>query len=149
MALFAAMVMFLAVVGAVVFVIVSDNKKEIAMKQMTDYKGKKSIDDNSTRVYDGIPIAKCHLCGGRGVVVHKIKSKDIFFNARCRDCGRTLFKDDGGPDLGYVLTEWNNWNTIKDDVRPYCYDFTDDKGKGRNSFNDFKSKLNPPVKLRS
>jgi len=144
MALFAAVVMFLAVVGAVVFVIVSDNKKEIAMKQMSDSKGKKSIDgNNGTFVYDGIPIAKCNLCGGRGVIVSKLNSKDILFNARCRDCGRTLFKDDGGPDLGFVMNEWNSWNQTGD-RNSYRYDYTDDNGKGRNSLYSISS-----VKLRS
>lgn len=145
MALFAAVVMFLAVIGAVVFVIVSDNKKEIAMKQMSGSKGKKTIESNNiTRVYDGVPIAKCNLCGGRGVIVGKSNNKDILFNARCRDCGRTLFKDDGGPDLGFVMNEWNNWNDTKDDVRPYCYDYTDGNGKGGNSPYSIS-----PVKLRS
>jgi len=144
MALFAAVVMFLTVVGAVVFVIVSDNKKEIAMKQMSGSKGKKSIDSgNSTRVYDGIPIAKCNLCGGRGVIVSKFDSKDILFNARCRDCGRTLFKDDGGPDLGFVMNEWNSWNQTGD-RNSYKYDYTNDNGKGRNSLYSISS-----VKLRS
>ena len=144
MTLFAAMVMFLAVLGAVVFVIVSDNKKEIAMKQMSGSKDNKSIDsNNSTFVYDGIPIAKCNLCGGRGVIVSKLNSKDILFNARCRDCGRTLFNDDGGPDLGFVMNEWNNWNQTND-RNSYKYDYTDNNGKGRNGF-----KSNPPVKLRS
>lgn len=143
MALFAAMVMFLAVVGAVVFVIVSDNKKEIAMKQMSGSKGKKAIDNNINRVYDGIPISKCNLCGGRGVIVSKSNGKDILFNARCRDCGRTLCNNDGGPDLGFIMNEWNNWNQTGD-RNSYKYDYTDDNGKGRNSFN-----LNPPVKLRS
>lgn len=144
MALFAAMVMFLAVVGAVVFVIVSDNKKEIAMKQMSDSKGKKAIDNvNITRVYDGIPIAKCNLCGGRGIIIAKLTNKDILFNVRCRDCGRTLCNSDGGPDLGFVMNEWNNWNQTGD-RNSYKYDYVDDNGKGRNGFN-----LNPPVKLRS
>ena len=144
MALFAAVVMFLAVLGAVVFVIVSDNKKEIAMKQMSSSKGKKAIEsDNITRVYDGVPIVKCNLCGGRGVIVSKSNSKDILFNARCRDCGRTLFKDDGGPDLGFVMNEWNNWNQTGD-RNSYRYDYTDDNGKGRNSFYAISS-----VKLRS
>ena len=144
MALFAAMVMFLAVLGAVVFVIVSDNKKEIAMKQMSNSKGKKAIDsDNITRVYDGIPISKCNLCGGRGVIVSKSNNKDILFNARCRDCGRTLCNNDGGPDLGFIMNEWNNWNQTND-RNSYKYDYTDDNGKCRNGF-----KLNSPVKLRS
>lgn len=144
MALFAATVMFLAVVGAVVFVIVSDNKKEIAMKQMNNSKDKKAIDSgNINRVYDGIPISKCNLCGGRGVIVSKSNNKDILFNARCRDCGRTLFKDDGSPDLGFVMNEWNNWNQTGD-RNSYKYDYTDDNGKGRNGF-----KINQPVKLRS
>ena len=144
MALFAAMVMFLAILGAVVFVIVSDNKKEIAMKQMSGSKGKKAIEsDNVTRVYDGVPIVKCNLCGGRGVIVGKSNSKDILFNARCRDCGRILFKDDGGPDLGFVMNEWNNWNQTGD-RNSYKYDYTDDNGKGRNSLYAISS-----VKLRS
>ena len=144
MALFAAMVMFLAILGAVVFVIVSDNKKEIAMKQMSSSKGKKAIEsDNVTRVYDGVPIVKCNLCGGRGVIVGKSNGKDILFNARCRDCGRTLCNSDGGPDLGFVMNEWNNWNQTGD-RNSYRYDYTDDNGKGRNGF-----KVQPPVKLRS
>ena len=145
MALFAATVMFLAVVGAVVFVIVSDNKKEIAMKQMNNSKEKKAIDSGC--VYDGIPIAKCNLCGGRGIIIAKLTNKDILFNARCRDCGRTLFKDNGSPnfspDLGFVMNEWNNWNQTGD-RNSYKYDYADDNGKGRNGFN-----LNSPVKLRS
>lgn len=146
MALFAATVMFLAVVGAVVFVIVSDNKKEIAMKQMSDSKGKKAIDScNSTRVYDGIPIAKCNLCGGRGVIVSKLFNQDILFNARCRDCGRTLCNSDGGPDLGFVMNEWNSWNQTND-RNSYKYDYTDDNGKGRNSLYSISS---AKLKLRS
>ena len=144
MALFAAVVMFLAVIGAVVFVIVSDNKKEIAMKQMSGSKGKKAIEsDNITRVYDGVPIVKCNLCGGRGVIVGKSNGKDILFNARCRDCGRTLCNSDGGPDLGFIMNEWNNWNQTGN-RNSYRYDYTDDNGKGRNCF-----KTQPPVKLRS
>jgi len=144
MALFAAMIMFLAVIGAVVFVIVSDNKKEIAMKQIGYSKGKKSIEnDNLTRVYDGIPIVKCNLCGGRGVIVSKSNGKDILFNARCRDCGRTLCNSDGGPDLGFVMNEWNDWNQTGD-RNSYKYDYSDNNGKGKMVLSK-----TPPVKLRS
>ena len=114
------------VVGMVVIVLSENKRKMIEAKQ-------NPLLLDETRVYDGIPITKCRLCGGRGVVINKIKGKDIFFNVRCRDCGRTLFKDDGGPDLGYIMTEWNNWNNNKDDVTPCCYDFTDVAGKGHKS----------------
>lgn len=140
MALFAAVFMFTITIAAVVIVIISDNKK----KQIETKHKSLELLQEETRVYDGIPIVKCNLCGGRGVIVHKIKGKDIFFNARCRDCGRTLCNSDGGPDLGFVMNEWNNWNNNQDDVRPYCYDYTDDSGKGRNGW-----KMSPPVKLRS
>ena len=140
MALLAAVFMFTITIAAVVIVIISDNKK----KQIETKNKSSELLQEETRVYDGIPIAKCHLCGGRGVVVHKIKGKDIFFNARCRDCGRTLFKDDGGPDLGYVLTEWNNWNESTD-ASSYRYDYTDDGGKGKNGWNP---KMHKPITLR-
>jgi len=122
-----------AIIVGMVIVTVSENKR-----RMMESKQNQPLLEQ-TRVYDGIPITKCRLCGGRGVIVHKIKDKDIFFNIRCRDCSRVLFKDDGGPDLGYVMTEWNNWNSIEDDVRPYYYDYTDNSGKDKNGW-----KMSPP-----
>lgn len=127
----------IAVVVGMVMIVLSENKRKMIEAKQN------SLLLDETRVYDGIPITKCHLCGGRGVVINKIKGKDIFFNIRCRDCGRTLFKDDGGPDLGFVMNEWNNWNQTGD-RNSYKYDYADDNGKGRNGFN-----LNRPVKLRS
>ena len=142
MALFAAVVMFLAVLAVVVIVIISDNKKELAKAN-----GQSKITQEINRVYDGIPIAKCYLCGGRGVIVAKTNNKDILFNARCRDCNRTLFKDDGGPDLGYVLTEWNKWNEDMTDITSsYRYDYANSNGKGRNGWNP---EMHKPIKLRS
>lgn len=122
-----------AVIVGIVIMILSENKRRIIEAKQNPL----LLDE--TRVYDGIPITKCRLCGGRGVVIHKIKGKDILFNIRCRDCSRTLFKDDGWSDLGYVMNEWNNWNDTKDDVRSYCYDYIDNSGKGKNGW-----KMSPP-----
>ena len=126
-----------AVIVGIIIVILSENKR-----RMVEAKQNPLLLDE-TRVYDGVPITKCHLCGGRGVIVHKIKDKDIFFNARCRDCGRTLFKDNGGPDLGFVMNEWNNWNQTGD-RNSYKYDYSDDNGKGINEW-----KMGPPQIMRS
>ena len=127
MALFAAMIMFLAVIAAVVIVIISDNKKELAK---ANGQSKSNIPQEINRVYDGIPIAKCYLCGGKAVILGKVKTKDILFNARCKDCERILFDDEGCPDLGYVLNEWNKWNTQSGNRDHYMHNSS--KGKLNN-----------------
>ena len=100
-----ALVIIVIVVAMVVLVIL-DNKKRISESVETKQ-------ENICHVYDNAPLVRCSICGGQPVITekvnHTLKGYDFKFNVRCKDCGLTLFEDEGGPDLGYVLNSWNQF----------------------------------------
>ena len=124
----AAMIMFIAVVAAMVIIIVSDNKHRNDGNKRT-----KKNSEPERWVYDGAPLTRCSRCNGHAVIVgFKKPNEHPDWYIRCKDCDYT--NGVTNKDLGLVMNQWHVSNAINnDDSYDYYTDVDIPSGRQRKS----------------